>query len=107
MHILGPLLYGRSRALCGLLGSFWTRNRSPVNPILKRAGARVGRGRCGQLSGGGRPNQPSSVRTLAGDAQRAAAEVLFAFGNHLVPAGTELVGPFIADIPGEVAARDL
>src|SRR5436190_22848706 len=48
MHILGPLLYGRSRALCRLLGSFWTRNRSPVNPIFECLAAPVGSRPSGQ-----------------------------------------------------------
>src|ERR1044071_5874080 len=48
MHILGPLLLGRSRALCRLLGSFWPRNRFSVNPNFERPprlweAARVGR----------------------------------------------------------------
>src|SRR3954463_4082282 len=54
----------------------------------------------------GHSNQ-QSFRILAGDAQLPAAEVLFALGHHLVAAGTELVGLLIADVPGEIAARDL
>src|ERR1043165_7510702 len=48
-----------------------------------------------------------SFPLLTGDARLAAAEVFFALGDHLVAAGTELVRLLIADVPAEVAARNL
>ena len=70
MHILGPLLSGRSRALCRLLGSFWPRNRSPVNLIFERAASRVGRGGSGQLSGGAVPTGRSGRAGFQASAER-------------------------------------
>src|SRR5436190_13143046 len=67
MHILGPLLYGRSRALCRLLGSFWTRNRSPVNPIFECLAAPVGSRPSGQPSVGVTPTCNSSTFRRLGD----------------------------------------
>src|SRR6266850_968524 len=53
------------------------------------------------------PAPRHSFALLAGDAQAPATEVLFALGHHLVAARADLVGPFVADVPAEVAARDL